>query len=83
MARVVEHMSVAELEARYETSEDVRRLGIFRRFFCLPKAIRLAKWPRSLRLGFAGSNNCSNATTRSGRPLWGIFGETIAASQRF
>ena len=37
MARVVEHMSVAELEARYETSEEVTSSRHFQTIFLLAK----------------------------------------------
>ncbi len=83
MARVVEHLSVAELEARYEASEDVTSSRHFQTIFLLAKGHSTRKVAEITSFGLRWVENCSNATTRSGRPLWAIFDETIAASRGF
>ncbi len=81
MARVVEHLSVAELEARYQASEDVTSSRHFQTIFLLAKGHSTRKVAEITSFGLRWVEQLLERYNAFGRPLWAIFDETIAASR--
>ena len=71
MARVVEHMSVAELEARYETSEEVTSSRHFQTIFLLAKGHSTREVAEITSFGLRWVEQLLERYNAFGRPLWG------------
>ena len=82
MAGVVDHLSVAELEARYEASDDVT--AAFSDDLLLAKGHSTRAVAEITSFGLRWVEQLLERYNAFGRPLWAAtFDETIAASRRF
>lgn len=82
MVRVVDHLSVEELEARYEASEDVRSSRHFQAIYLLAKGHTRREVAEITSFGLRWVEQLVERYNAFGAAALAIFGETTAASLR-
>jgi hypothetical protein len=83
MARVAEHLSVAELQAGYRTSGDAMLARHYQVIWLLAQGRTVAETARLTSfVPRLGSSSCWSATTSSGPQAWATGGGGTAPSRR-
>jgi len=83
MGVVAKHLSVAELEERYEACEDVKSSRHFQAIFLLAQGRSTRETAEITSLGSVGLSSFSNATTPLDLRRLEICAGTTAARRRF
>ena len=83
MAKVAEHLSLAELQAGYRTSEDAKLARHYQVIWLLAQGRSCAEVAQLTSLARRlGSSGCGRAPTSSGPQAWATSGAATAPSQR-